>query len=94
MAAAVTPTLFIRTSADIHVAHEFTDSAPIAADYIESGKTVVVPDAAVARSVLLLLGLDVDYVESRINTAIHGLSHCHIMDPNSPVPLAPVMPLL
>jgi hypothetical protein len=89
MAAPVTPLLFIDTDIPLDIEHERPQSEEEAIQYIRSGITVVVPDADTARNVLLFMGLNPDYVEGRIDIALHGPSHGRKGDPDAPVPRAP-----
>lgn len=89
MASAVTPSLYIKTDIPLKFEHEYTDSFDVARQYLEEGKTVLVPNGLVAYKTLKALGLNKDDAGMRVKIAMQGPTAVGAVDPNHPVPRAP-----
>jgi hypothetical protein len=89
MAAAVTPTLYIKTDTPLKFDHVETSSPEEAYEAIKDGYTVVVKNSFTAFNTLRLLGMSGEDAALRIKIATVGPTAVGVVDPNHPVPRAP-----
>jgi hypothetical protein len=89
MAAAVTPTLYIKTDTPLKFDHIEASSPEEAYEAIKEGQTVVVKNSFTAFNTLRLLGMSGEDAAVRIKIAKVGPAAVGAVDPNHPVPRAP-----